>query len=577
MLNNYLLSILIFLPLVASLVVALLPGQFKNVFKYIALAIASVQTVLAVVLYCAYDGSMAGVNDLNGFQFVENVPWFDISLSSLGHISADYLLGVDGLNMSMLLLSVVVMLIGTIASWNINQKEKGYFSLLLLLNGAILGCFLSLDFLLFYLFFEFMLLPMYFLIGLWGGVRREYASIKFFLYTLLGSVFILIVMIALNLSVIDPAATAVNAGLAESKLNVSSEVIGQVQQALATGQIEEQNMVHTFNMVHMADPANYIPESIMDYKVVKMILGQEGRLLMFLLLFIGFAIKIPVVPLHTWLPDAHVEAPTPISVILAGVLLKIGGYGLMRTAFTIIPDGAVHYAWWMGLFGVISIIYGALNALASKDLKKMIAYSSVSHMGFVLLGLASVTTEGISGAVYQMVSHGVISAALFLIVGVIYERGHDRMIENYSGLVSKMPKYTIFAVIFFFASLGLPGFSGFIAEIFVLLGSFNSSMINGLLPKWMTVVAALGLVFSAAYYLWTIQRMFFGKFFTKIKLGESVLSDLNAREYLMLVPLVILALFMGIFPGFLLDIINQSVAVFTDLVTQHAAELVQQK
>ncbi|MBL3657546.1 complex I subunit 4 family protein [Fulvivirga sediminis] len=575
MLNNYLLSIIIFLPLIAALVVAFIPGKFKGAFKYIALGIASLQVLIAIVLLSGYDASYAGVNHLNEFQFLENVPWFDIHLSSFGHISADYIVGVDGLNMSMVLLSVVVMLIGTIASWNIKTREKGYFSLLLLLNGAILGCFLSLDFLLFYLFFEFMLLPMYFLIGLWGGVRREYASIKFFLYTLFGSIFILIAMIALNLSVVDPAATAVEAGLVQEGQVVSNEIVEQVQQSLAAGQLSRENLVHTFNMVYMTDPANYIPGSIMDYKVMKVILGQEGRLLMFLLLFIGFAIKIPVVPLHTWLPDAHVEAPTPISVILAGVLLKIGGYGLMRTAFMIIPDGVGYYGWMMGLLGVISIIYGALNALGSKDLKKMIAYSSVSHMGFVLLGLASGTTEGVSGAVYQMVSHGVISAALFLIVGVIYERGHDRIIQNYSGLINKMPRYTIFTVIFFFASLGLPGFSGFIAEIFVLLGSFNSSVVNGFLPKWMTIIAALGLIFSAAYYLWTIQRMFFGKFFTKIEVSNDELTDLNTREYVMLVPLVILALLMGVFPSFLLDMINNSIAVFTDVIGQYG-DIIQQ-
>ncbi|UII26501.1 NADH-quinone oxidoreductase subunit M [Fulvivirga maritima] len=569
MLNNYLLSILIFLPLIAALVVAFIPGKFKGTFKYIALGVASVQVLLGIMLFAGYDSSQAGVNQLQGFQFLENVSWFDIHLSSFGHISAGYILGVDGLNMSMVLLSVVVMLIGTIASWNIKTREKGYFSLLLLLNGAILGCFLSLDFLLFYLFFEFMLLPMYFLIGLWGGVRREYASIKFFLYTLFGSIFILIAMIALNLSVIDPAATAIEAGFVQEGQAVSQEIVEQVQQSLSAGELSGENLVHTFNMVYMTDPANYIPGSVMDYKVVKMILGQEGRLVMFLLLFIGFAIKIPVVPLHTWLPDAHVEAPTPISVILAGVLLKIGGYGLMRTAFMIIPDGVGYYGWMMGLLGVISIIYGALNALGSKDLKKMIAYSSVSHMGFVLLGLASGTAEGVSGAVYQMVSHGVISAALFLIVGVIYERGHDRIIQNYSGLINKMPRYTIFTVIFFFASLGLPGFSGFIAEIFVLLGSFNSSVVNGFLPKWMTIIAALGLIFSAAYYLWTIQRMFFGKFFTKIEVSNDELTDLNTREYVMLVPLVILALLMGVFPSFLLDMINNSVTVFIDVISQY--------
>lgn len=576
MLNNHLLSILIFLPITAAALIALLPHRTRNSFKFIALGVGVIQLLLAVILYLQYDSGLAGVNKIDEFQFTENVPWINLDLSTLGKLSARYFIGVDGLSVTMVLLSVLVLFIGTIASWNIKDRVKGYFSLYLVLNAAIIGCFVALDFLLFYLFFEFMLLPMYFLIGLWGGPRREYASIKFFLYTLLGSIFILIVMIALYLSVIDPAATAVEVGLAEHAGQVTSPMVEQVQGMLANNEVSTEKMVHTFSMIHMTNAENYIPHSIMDVHEVKLILGHPARMAAFLLIFLGFAIKIPVVPLHTWLPDAHVEAPTPISVVLAGVLLKVGAYGLIRTGYMIIPDGAVYYAWWIGLFGVISIIYGAMCALASNDLKRLIAYSSVSHMGFVLLGLASLTSEGVSGAIYQMVSHGIISAALFIIAGVIYERSNNRLIENYSGLALKMPKYTVFVVIFFFASMGLPGFSGFIAEIFVLLGSFSSSVVNGLIPKWMAVVAASGLVFSAAYYLWTIQRMFFGKFFTKGQVVADTLIDLKRREYLMFVPLFIFALLLGVFPNLLLELVNQSVIIFVELVDQRGFEILKQ-
>lgn len=507
-----------------------------------------------------------GVSDIDGFQYVERTSWIDLSLASFGKLSAEYFVAVDGLSISMVVLSVLILLIGVISSWNISDKARGYFSLYLLLNASVIGCFVALDFLLFYLFFEFMLLPMYFLIGLWGGKRRDYASIKFFLYTLLGSIFILIAMIGLYISTIDPAATALELNMVADISAVTPEIINQVQQLLKSGSIPVDKLVHTFNMVYMTDVANLIPDSLLDVGVVKTILGYPARLVVFLLLLIGFAIKIPVVPLHTWLPDAHVEAPTPISVILAGVLLKVGGYGLIRTAYLMFPDGAVHFAWFAGLMGVISIIYGAMNALASQDLKRMIAYSSVSHMGFVLLGLASLTSEGVTGAIYQMFSHGIISAALFLIVGVIYDRTHNRMIDNYSGLATRLPKYTVIVVLFFFASMGLPGFSGFIAEIFVLLGGFSSTTVNGLLPRWMTVLAATGLILSAAYYLWTLQRMFFGKFNLKIDVQEAALTDLSKREWLMFVPLAIIALALGIFPGLLLDLISPSVNAFVDFI-----------
>ncbi len=537
MIQDHLLSLIIFLPIVAALILVLLPDRMKAYYRHLSLGVSLVQCVLVVVLLAGYDPSVTGLNRTDAFQYVELANWFRLDLGSLGMLSATYFLGVDGLSISLVALNAVVMLISTISSFGIREKLKGYFGLLLLLNGSIMGCFLALDFLLFYLFFEFMLLPMFFLIGIWGGPRREYASVKFFLYTLLGSLLLLVVMIALYASFRDPVQSA------------------------------DGRIVRTFNMVYMTDPANLIPGSLLagDYTFLSVPLRMWG----FLLLFFGFAIKIPVVPLHTWLPDAHVEAPTPISVVLAGVLLKIGAYGLMRTAYLMFPDGAISYAWLVGLLGVISIIYGALNALASKDLKRLVAYSSVSHMGFVLLGLASNTSEGISGAIFQLVSHGIISSALFLIAGVIYDRTHDRMIANYSGLTSAMPRYASLTVLFFFASLGLPGMSGFIAEVLTILGAFMSSGVNGLLSRGLAVAAVTGLILSAAYYLWTLQRMYFGPFYYRFTSGEE-LTDLTSREYVMLIPLAILTLILGIFPGLLLDLFTASVIDFTNLIEMAA-------
>ncbi len=527
--SQYLLTSLIFTPIVVALLALFVPNDAKKTFKILTLIISAIQIGLLVFTIHQTNGS-----SFSSFLLTEKVNWFSIDLGTWGVLQAEYFVGIDGLSFCMVTLTVLIMLIAGISSWRIDKNVKGYFVLLWILNGAIVGTFVSLDFLLFYLFFEFMLLPMYFLIGIWGGPKREYASIKFLLYTIFGSVLILIVLIALYLSVQNP----------------------EVQD----------RVVHTFNMLHMIDPINYITGSILNPNQGWMIGTHSARWWAFLLLFIGFAIKLPAVPLHTWLPDAHVEAPTPISVILAALLLKVGAYGLLRIAYPIFPDVATSLSWFVALIGVISIIYGALNALASKDLKRLIAYSSVSHMGFVLLGLASVTTEGVSGAVYQMFSHGIISALLFLIAGVLYDRTQDRMINNYSGLSSKMPGYFTIVLIGFFASLGLPGFSGFIAEIMILLGAFRSFSANGLIHESFAIVATLGLILGAAYFLWTLQRMFFGPFHIKSKIKPSQLMDLDKREYSMLLPLILLILVFGIFPQILLDYINPFAQHFTDSV-----------
>lgn len=543
------LSLLIFLPIVGSLVIALLPDNQHVPFKWIALGVTLAELLLSTVAYFQFDQSQTS------YQLLEHTDWITLSMGNLGVVSIDYLLGIDGISLPLVVLSAVVLLIGVISSWNIEHRQKAYFSLYLLLTGTIMGCFVALDFFLFFLFFEFMLLPMYFLIGLWGGPRREYASIKFFLYTLFGSVLILLVMIGLYLSVMDPVSTAVVAGLVTEPALVDGDIIRIIQTQLADFRLNPAQIVHTFDLRYMADGANYLPNSFLSLAGETIALGMPSRMLAFLAVFVGFAIKLPVVPFHTWLPDAHVEAPTPVSVVLAGVLLKIGGYGFLRIAWGLFPDGGAEFARLLAGLGTVSIVYGGLNALAQNDIKKMIAYSSVSHMGFVLLGVASLTAEGINGAIYQMVSHGILSAMLFLIAGVIYDRTHDRRIDSYRGLLQPMPQYTTLTAVAFFGSLGLPGFSGFVGELFTLMGSFQSPW----LPGWITAVAVLGIVLAAAYLLWTLQRMFFGPTWSRHE-ADGVLTDLTVREKLMLVPLGLIALATGLFPNVIFNITSATVA-----------------
>jgi NADH-quinone oxidoreductase subunit M len=377
---------------------------------------------------------------------------------------------------------------------------------------------------------------MYFLIGIWGGARREYAAIKFFLYTLFGSVLMLLAMIALYFSVnvfIDP-----------------NGVIYSVSEAMKTG-AQGLEKIHTFNMLAMMDPGNYAPDSLLA--------GSHTfwRYAAYIGLFIGFAIKSPSFPVHTWLPDAHVEAPTPISVILAGVLLKMGTYGLLRISFPIFPDAMVHYSWELALLGVISMVYGAFVAMAQTDFKKLIAYSSISHMGVVTLGMASMNTQGITGAVFQMFNHGTITAMLFLIVGVIYDRAHTRGLNEFGGLMNQMPKYAGVMTIAFFAALGLPGLSGFISEAFSLIGAFQTF-------KVLTMIATVTIVVTAGYMLWTLQRVFLGTIPDKWK----SLTDMNGREMIMLWPLALIVIFLGIYPSPILNMMNTSINALAGILDQ---------
>ena len=531
--TEYLLSSIIFMPMAGALLIAFLNKRSAQSIRIISL-VATVMSFLLSIVMAVQFSPLVRESLVESFQFIEKRPWISLSLGGESRFLIEYHLGVDGISLPLVLLSTLILVIGVISSWNIQHQVKGYFILYLLLAASIIGCFLALDLFLFYLFFELMLLPMFFLIGIWGGPRRSYASIKFFIYTLVGSLLILAVMIGLYLSVEENG----NDGL----------------------------ITHTFNILKMIDPAGYIEDTILDPGAGKLILGHSARFLAFIALMVGFAIKLPVVPFHTWLPDAHVEAPTPISVILAALLLKVGGYGFYRLAFSIFPGAAIHYAYPIAIFGVVSIIYGGLNAMAQRDLKRLIAYSSVSHMGFVLVGLASLTYEGATGGIFHMMSHGLISAGLFLIAGVIYDRTSNRSIENYSGLASRLPYFTFMVVLLFFASLGLPGLSGFVGEIMVFMGAFSASATHSYLPAWIGFASISGIIISAAYYLWTLQRMFFGKYWVRKEEWELSMVDLNKREWIVFLPLAILVIAMGIFPRIILDPIDASVNQFTEHV-----------
>jgi len=512
--NFPILSLLTFLPIVGMIFILSLPKGQEKTIKWITLIITGIQVVIAIVILFLFNFSMAGINDPSSFQLVEKFRWIEITgLAWVGTIKIDYFLGIDGISVVLVLLTTIVTFIATFASWNISISIKGYFALFLLLDTAMLGVFVSLDFFLFYVFWELMLLPMYFLIGVWGGPRREYAAIKFFLYTLLGSIFILLVMIGLYFSATE---------------------------TLANG-----SKVFTFNMLTLMDTSNYSLTGILSP-----FNPNNLRLVAYIALFIGFAIKIPMFPFHTWLPDAHVEAPTAISVILAGILLKMGTYGILRISYPIFPDITIQLAWYIGLFGMINIIYGALAAMAQKDFKKMIAYSSVSHMGYVMLGMASLTTAGLTGAVLQMFNHGTITAMLFIIVGIIYDRAHTRDMDAFGGIANQMPIYTGFVVVAFFAAIGLPGLSGFISEALVFVGAFSSELI-----RTIAIISTLGILLGAGYMLWAFQRIYFGELKSKWK----ELKDLELREYFMVVPLTIIIILLGVYPSLIIQFMTTSV------------------
>jgi NADH-quinone oxidoreductase subunit M len=484
-----------FIPLLGAAIVLCLPRDAHALVKWVSAVATVPPLLLAIWLYANFDRTAAG------FQFIHQAAW-------IPSFNIQYLVGVDGISITMVLLTALLCFLCIVASWGIDKGVKGYFALFLLLDTGMMGVFVALDFFLFFVFWEVMLLPMYFLIGIWGGPRREYAAIKFFLYTLLGSALMLLSILAFYFNITDPA----------------------------TGQ-------HTFNMLVMMNQANHS-----EWLRTGVIFGQSVPLVIWVALFIGFAIKIPAFPFHTWLPDAHVEAPTAISVILAGVLLKMGTYGILRVNYAILPEASASLAFlFLGVGGAVNIVYGALCAMAQTDLKKLVAYSSISHMGYVMLGMASFTPQGINGAVLQMFNHGTVTAMLFLLVGVIYDRAHHRDIDGFGGLASVMPVYTGVTAIAFFAALGLPGLSAFISEVLVLLGAWQRYPV-------LTIVGATAVVLTAGYMLWTLQRIWLGKLNEKY----AEIPEINGRELFTLVPLAAIVIVLGVYPTAILDLMTAS-------------------
>ncbi|MFQ3622337.1 MAG: NADH-quinone oxidoreductase subunit M [Acetobacteraceae bacterium] len=488
-----LLSLLTFLPLAGAAIIASVRGDEETVARnarWTALWTSLIVFLLSLVLWFRFDRGSAE------FQFVERAAWF-------ADLGIGYHMGVDGLSVLFVLLSTLLTPLCVVASWeSVSARVREYMIAFLVLETMMVGMFCALDMVVFYLFFEGVLIPMFLIIGVWGGARRTYAAFKFFLFTLAGSVLMLLALVWLY---VDAGTTDIPSLLA-----------------------------------HRIAPA--------------------AQAWLFVALFASFAVKVPMWPLHTWLPDAHVEAPTAGSVILAGVLLKMGGYGFLRFSLPMLPHASADFAPFIFALSVVAVIYTSLVALAQSDIKKLIAYSSVAHMGLVTLGLFTFTTQGIEGAIFQMLSHGVVSAALFLCVGVIYDRMHTREIEAYGGLANRMPRYALLFMLFTMASVGLPGTSGFVGEFLAIVGAWQVNRVLALL-------AAMGMVLGAAYMLWLYRRVLFGAL-TRSEL--KTLADLSPREVAVFAPLAALTLWMGVYPASFLGFFSESVA---HLIAQHQAAI----
>ena len=549
------LSLIIFLPVLGALALAFFPRDSDVLVKGFTLLITLV--VFLVTLMMAFGVGSAG------FQVQQAAMQDLFSREWIPSFGIEYTLGVDGISFPLVILTTFICVLAMGASWNITKHVKAYCMLYLLLETGILGVFMALDFFLFYVFWELMLLPMYFLIGVWGGPRREYAAIKFFLYTLLGGVFMLIAILMLyfnsDVNKLDAQQLAQSGVLLKY---ADGDLTDEAQLASAYEKLKDEiesgkRSVHTFNILALQQMGQHT-----ELFSREMLWGKSLQWWAFLLLFFGFLIKIPSVPLHTWLPDAHVEAPTPISMILAGILLKLGGYGIIRICYPICPQAGYDLALLVCAIGAVSMVYGALAALAQKDFKRLVAYSSVSHMGYVVLGMGVWTAVGdynfysdywkmgMNGAMFQMIAHGISSAGMFFMVGVVYDRVHHRNLDEFGGLFAKMPVYSGMAIVIFFAGLGLPGLCGFIGEIFVTLSVWNYS-------KTLAIISASVVILTAGYILWTVQRVYLGPEY-KGPHGEA-LVPITPREVAVAAPLVALAILFGVYPKLVFDRMSPSV------------------
>jgi NADH-quinone oxidoreductase subunit M len=481
------LSWVIFLPIVGGVAVLLIPRKNETMVKWSSLILSVVVFLMSLPLYTNFDKTTAKM------QFIEKCAWIPA-------FNINYSLGVDGISVLFVLLSGLLTILCVTVSWNaITDKVKEFYASLLLLEGAMIGVFCSLDIFLFYIFWEAMLIPMFIMIGVWGGPKRVYAAIKFFLYTLIGSLLMLVGIIVLYF-----------------------------------------NTGHSFDILTMMKT---------DYP-------YWMQLMLFWAFFSAFAVKVPMFPVHTWLPDAHTEAPTAGSVILAGILIKMGAYGFLRFNMPFFPEATVAMAPAMMVLSVIAIIYGAVICLGQTDLKRLIAYSSVSHMGFVTLGIFALNFQGIQGGILQMINHGVVTGALFLCVGMVYERTHTRVIADYGGAATPLPVYAALFMIFTLAAIGLPGTNGFVGEFLILIGGFTASKLLGAL-------ACTGIIIGAGYMLWLYQNVFFVEVNPKL-IG---LSDINEREILTLLPLVILVFWIGFYPNSFLSFMDASVQGLIDRIS----------
>lgn len=488
------LSTLIFLPVAGAALLLLIDRGKEDLIKWVSLGVSIITFLVSLLLFTNFDKTT------HLMQFTEKHVWIPAW-------NINYSLGLDGISVLFVLLSTLITILCVLISWNsVKMKLKEFFISLLVLEGAMIGVFCSLDFMLFYIFWEAMLIPMYLLIGVWGGPNRIYAAVKFFLYTLVGSVLMLVGIIVLYFY----------AG-------------------------------RTFDILELMTK---------PYPI-------HMQLLLFWAFFAAFAVKVPMFPVHTWLPDAHTEAPTAGSVVLAAVLIKMGAYGFLRFSMPILPEASKAMTPVMLVLSVIAIIYGGVICLAQTDLKRLIAYSSVSHMGFVTLGIFALNTQGMEGGILQMINHGIVTGALFLSVGAIYDRTHTRQISDYGGVASVMPIYATMFMVFTFAAIGLPATNGFIGEFLIILGGFAASQLAG-------VLSATGIIIGAGYMLWLYQRVFFMETNPKM----SGLSDIDAREIMALLPMVILIFWIGIYPNTFLGYMHASVGHLLERVNTGSGQAV---